>query len=159
MSKLNKKIINLFYAVIYQFIIIPLLGFISYIIYDKIAYLGIIQDNRIWFYILIIFLVAFNVICIYGIAVLYAKVYKANLTYYTIIGMCTIFASLWAKVYFYVLEDINCVEYNNSTCLDTLKNNSIASTVLIMLIAYYLVYIVLYKMLVNSKKKEGEKKQ
>lgn len=159
MNKISKRINNLLYALIYQIVIIPLLGYITYVVYDKIAFLNVVQESSIIFYLLIILLMAFNVVCVYGVAYLYTKVYKSKLSYYTVVGMFTLFIALWVKVYYYVLENFTCGEFISSRCLDAFKYNKVATTILIILVAYYFVYHVLHIMLEKKKSDKGEKKQ
>lgn len=151
-----KKIINIIYASIYQFVLVPILGFLTYLMYDKLAYLDIVQDSRIMFILLIGILVFLNVGAVYFISYVYNRFYKCEIVYYRIIGIIAIFIAIWYKVYYVALVKNVCVANDSVKCISTIKNNNLLTIALIALVTYYLVFLVTFK-IANSKRKKSIK--
>lgn len=151
-----KKIINTIYASIYQFVLVPILGFLTYLMYDKLAYLDIVQDSRIMFILLIGILVFLNVGVVYFISYVYNRFYKCEIVYYRIIGIIAIFIAIWYKVYYVTLVKNVCVANDSVKCISTIKNNNLLTIALIALVTYYLVFLVTFK-IANSKRKKSIK--
>lgn len=146
MKKKDRKLIDVVYALIFQFIFIPLMGFLTYSVYNNLFYTEFIQNNVIMASILIFVLLFINLGILYGIAYLFNKIYKMNLITYVITGLITIFGGLWFLVYYYALVKTSCLPNSSLDCLGATKDYNVFLVGVIMAVAYYLVYIVLHKM-------------
>lgn len=155
---MKKKLGSLYYSVIYEFVIIPILGLVTYLLYEKFAYTGAVLDNFFLYFLLILLLVLFNIFAIYAIAYIYNKVYKIDNFYYTLVGGITIGIVLWFKVFWYVMESINCTENYDFNCVPSIQYNKLSTVILVAAIAYFLIYQVLYKM-INKKIKASRGKK
>ena len=62
MKKMNKKVNNVLYALVYELIFIPLLSYVSYYIYTRLNYIGIINENLIFSSLILIVLVILNLL-------------------------------------------------------------------------------------------------
>lgn len=155
-----KKIISsTYYALVYEFIVVPLLCFVSFLVYENLAYTDLVRSNFLIYILLLALLVAFNIAVIYAIAFLYNKVYKVSLNCYTIIGILTIGIVIWFKVFWYVMEVVNCYEINNDHCVSSIKSNKLSSYVLIASISYFLIYNVLHRMIAKKIKLKKNKEK
>lgn len=155
---MKKKLWSLYYSVIYEFVIIPILCLITYLVYEKLAYTGLILDNFFLYFILILLLVLFNILAVYGIAYIYNRVYKINNNYYTLVGVLTIGIVLWFKVFWYVMEGINCNSTFDANCVPSIQYNKLSTTILVASISYFLIYQLLYKMIYKRNKINRGKK-
>ena len=149
---MEKKLGSLYYSVVYEFVIIPFLCILTYLLYSKFAYSELVVDNILIYFILVLFLVLFNIISIYGIAYIYTKVYKIDNNYYTLVGVLTIGIIIWFKVFWYVMEGVNCNSLNDVNCVPAIQYNKLSTIILVVSIAYYAIYQTLYKM-INKKMK------
>lgn len=154
----KKKLGSIYYSVVYEFVIIPILGLITYLLYEKFAYSGIILDNFFLYFILILLLVLFNIFGIYAIAYIYNKVYKIDNNYYTLVGGLTIGIVIWFKVFWYVMEGVNCNTINDVNCVPAIQYNKLSTVILVISISYFLIYQILYKMISKKMKLNNGKK-
>lgn len=146
MKKGNKKLVDILYALCFELVAVPIMGFLTYSIYDKLFYTSVIQSNVFLATILLFVLVFINIILLYGIAYVFNKIYKMNLITYIITGLITLFVGLWVEVYYYAMSKSSCLVNSNLDCLGATKNYTSFTIVIIMAVAYYLVYIVMHKM-------------
>lgn len=155
---MKNLISNMYYAAVYEFIIVPFLCLITFLVFENLAYTEIVQNNIFLYILLLGLLVILNVAIVYVIAYLYNKVYKVNLNYYTIIGILTIGIVIWFKVFWYVMEAVNCYEVDSSHCITAIKSNQLSSYVLIASISYFLIYNILHRMIAKKIKIKKNKK-
>lgn len=149
---MKKVTLNIIYAFIYQFVIVPILGFFTYFIYDKYAYLNIVQESKFFFLLIVVVIAILNIYSIYNIVKAYNLIYKMPMIYYTVIGLLTSLVSLWIKVYYTLLEKVYCYQVDSIECLDYHINNTNIQVISVFIITYYLLFLVLYKMCDKTKK-------
>lgn len=147
MKKNKKKLIDVLYALCFEFIAVPIMGFVTYSIYDRFFYTSTVHNNLFFASALIFVLVLANIVALYGIAYLFNKVYKMNLITYIVTGLITLFVGIWVEVYFYAVSKTNCLANSNLDCLGAVKDYNSFTVALIMAVSYYLIYIVLHKMI------------
>lgn len=141
-SKENGSITEFLYALVLQFIFIPVMGFFSYNLYDKIAVLGSLSDSFVLFFIIIFILVLANISCIYGLAYLLNRVYKYDVRYYRYVGIFSSIIMVVLKIYYTFLEDMECVIDTSLRCLVSSSRNKSVTIVMIFVITYYFVYLI-----------------
>lgn len=147
MKKYKKKFIDVLYALGFEFVMVPIMGFVSYRIFDKLFYTNAVHNNLILASLLIFTLFVINIALLYGIAYVFNKIYKMNLITYVITGLITIFVGVWFEVYYYAMVKTSCLTNSNLDCLGATKDYNNFTVVIIMAVAYYLLYIVLHKMI------------
>lgn len=152
MKKKNKKI-NILYALVYQVILIPIMAYLTYSIYNKLLLVNFIGDNLIMSVLIIAILIALNIVAIYYIAYALNHIYKFELEYHIVVGLIMIFVTIWFKIYYYSLEQTRCGMDSYSGCLDAMNLNKVFTTVLVFVIIYNLIYIPLHMIT----KKKGKK--
>lgn len=145
--KKKKKLIDVLYALCFQFVAVPLLGFTTYSIFDRLFYTSLIQNNVILASTLICSLFLINIAALYGIAYVFNKVYKMNLITYIVTGLITLFICLWFEVYYYAVSKTSCLANSNLDCLGATSNYNTFTIVIIMAVTYYLLYIIVHKMI------------
>ncbi|MCI8794566.1 MAG: hypothetical protein HFI73_04230 [Bacilli bacterium] len=153
MKKMNKKVNNVLYALVYELIFIPLLSYVSYYIYTRLNYIGIINENLIFSSLILIVLVILNLLAVYYIAYALNHVFKFNLEYQIVIGFIIIFITIWIKMYYNSLENILCQLEGGSGCLEAARYNKLFSIVLIFVVTYNLLYVPLHKITKRKGKK------
>lgn len=147
MKKNKKKLIDVLYALCFEFVAVPILGYITYGVYYRLFYTSAVQNNLILASTLIFVLALANIAALYGIAYVFNKIYKMNLITYIVTGLITIFVGIWFEVYFYAISKTSCLPNSNLDCLGATKDYSSFTVVIILAIAYYLIYIVMHKMI------------
>ena len=144
---MKRKLINEYYAILYQFICVPLLTIFSLLLYYRFIVVRFASVG--WFVTMLVttILVLFNVAAIYGIVYLMEHVFKMPLINHIITGASTIFILLWVNVYFITTTKASCNEDLESAlaCGELINNSKIAMTVLIACVTYFLLYIVIQK--------------
>lgn len=151
--KINSFEKNCISALILQFILIPIMALITYKVYDSFSYLGVVQDSYTVFVFSVIGIVIVNFLVIYGISYLYNKYLKFENVFHIITGLVAIFMCIWFKVYIYVSKLNVCENNSSEDCLDLISKNQLINTALILLIMYYLIFIIMLKMLNKRLKK------
>ncbi len=153
---MKEKGVNIFYSLVFQFLCIPALAFLSYLL----LYLGnyflswnVSFTQRIILMILVIGIILLNVALVYGIAYVIKNTFKTPLNYHIIIGLIVLFILLWVNVYFSYIESVKCDELAMTGCVSAIRNNKIAVTVFTVYAAYYLIYILTYKIVLKKEKK------
>lgn len=154
---IKNKFINILYALILEFVFVPILGFFTYYVYDKVAFLGSVQDSMALFIVIIVLIVLINIILLYGLAYLFNVVYKFDFIYYIVVGLITSATCLWIKVYYFTVERAECLVADSINCLEANHNNHLFTVILVFVIAYYLLYLTVHKMV--QKKIELSKKE
>lgn len=71
MKKMNKKVNNVLYALVYELIFIPLLSYVSYYIYTRLNYIGIINESLIFSSLILIVLVILNLLAVYYLSLIH----------------------------------------------------------------------------------------
>lgn len=154
MKTFKRRVVNSYYAILYQFCCVPILTIISFLIYSHFI-IGNNLGGSLVGYLVIALLVAANLALIYGISLIYIKKIKLPLLYHIIVGAFTMVLLLWLNVYYGTVESITCADYNAVECIDSIVNGRSAILSLIACAAYYLLYIFIYKIVEKSVKKEA----
>ena len=148
MKKMNKKVNNVLYALVYELIFIPLLSYVSYYIYTRLNYIGIINESLIFSSLILIVLVILNLLAVY---------YIANPIYspcgWLLISSAPMPITIWIKMYYNSLENILCQLEGGSGCLEAARYNKLFSIVLIFVVTYNLLYVPLHKITKRKGKK------
>lgn len=147
MKKSKKKFIDVLYALCFEFVAVPIMGFVTYSIFDRLFYTSTVHTNLFLASLLIFVLFLINIGALYGIAYVFNKIYKMNLITYIVTGLITIFIGLWFEVYYYAISKTSCLANSNLDCLGATKDYNTFTVVIIMAVAYYLIYIVMHKMI------------
>lgn len=152
MKKKNKKI-NILYAFIYQLILIPIMGYVSYSIYNSTFLASFISSNMFVNSLILLILVALNIVAIYYISCVLNHIYKYELEYHIVIAMIVVFITIWFKIYYNSVEQTRCSLEIYNNCLNAMKLNNLFTTVLVLVVLYNLMYIPLHMIT----KKKGKK--
>lgn len=149
---MKRKLINEYYAILYQFICVPLLTVFSLLLYYRFIVVRFASVGGIATLLVTVVLVLFNIAAIYGIAYLMEKIFKMPLINHIITGASTIFVLVWLNVYYIVSINSSCDEKIESAirCGEFIANSKIAKTALIACVTYYLLYIVIQKIVVKK---------
>ncbi|MDE6141492.1 MAG: hypothetical protein K2G03_02710, partial [Bacilli bacterium] len=136
-----------YYAILYQFICVPLLTIFSLLLYYRFIVVRFASVGGLVTILVTTILVLFNVAAIYGIAYLMEHVFKMPLINHIITGASTIFILLWLNVYFVTSTKSSCSEKLASAleCGELINNSKIAMTALIACVTYFLLYIVIQR--------------
>lgn len=144
---MKRRLINEYYAILYQFICVPLLTIFSLLLYYRFIVARFASVGGLVTFLVTTVLVLFNIAAIYGIAYLMEHIFKMPLINYIITGASTIFVLLWLNVYFVTTTKSSCNEKLASAlkCGELISNSKIAMTALIACVTYFLLYIVIQR--------------
>lgn len=151
---MKQKLKNQYYAMLYQFICVPLLAFFSIMVYYKFIYTRISDINIFVQAIVTVILIILNLAIVYGIAYFVKKVFKMPLINHIVTGIVTIVGIAWINVYFATMESASCNVDNAFKCIENINNSKLAMTALITCITYFFLYLVIYK-IVDKKETKG----
>lgn len=157
---MKEKLNSIYYALLFEIIIIPFMGYVTYTLYNNVNYISLFQNYSFLRFVLLIILIAINIAVMYGYSLSLNKVFKVDTTYCNIVELFGIAFALWAKVYFASAEGIRCTT-SSVDCLDAMKFNKIATAILVGLFAYYIVFAAINKMVkakIEIKKNKNKKK-
>lgn len=149
MKKLDKKVNNVLYALVFELVLIPILGYISYFMYSKLTVFSFMDSNLFLNILLLLVLVILNIIAIYYIAYAMVHIFKFNIEYQIVTCLIILFIAIWFKLY-YSIQLSNCSIDSNITCIDAMSNNLTFTTILIFLVSYNLLYIPMH--IINKRK-------
>lgn len=149
---MKRKLINEYYALLYQFICVPLLAVFSLLMYYRFIVVRFADVGGVATLLVTAILILFNIAAIYGIAYLMEHIFKMPLINYIITGASTIFVLIWVNVYYITSENSSCDDSLESAirCGELINNSKIAKTALIAAITYYLLYIVIQKIVTKK---------
>lgn len=136
----KKSKINVFSALAFELLFIPVLSCISYFIYNTISNYMVI-NNIIVSILVIVILIVVNLLLIYYLTYLLNRRYKFDLEYQIVLGGVIIFIMLWIKLYFNTLEETTCSGGYLAECVRAIKYNKTFTYSLIFLVSYNLLYI------------------
>ena len=156
---MKSNFLNILYALVLQIVIMPVLGCFTYFLYDKYTYLNLGTGYSVLFFFLIIFLVALNIFCLYYLAKAFYKVYKMPLRYYFVVGLTTSVIVSWFKIYYHFMEIVDCREVDTVKCLDSFSINRNSNIMLVLTIAYFVLFMLLYRMVKEQEIIKSKKKQ
>lgn len=154
MKKLKKRVVNSYYAILYQYCLVPVLAILSFFVYSTLV-IGFNLGNSILGLGVIALLVIANISLVYGISKVYITKIKLPLVYHIIVGAFTLVLVTWVNVYYNTVEAVSCSDYNATACVNSIINGKSAMLCLIACAAYYLIYIFLYKIVEKDVKKEA----
>ena len=147
---MKRKMINEYYAMLYQFLCVPLLTFFSLLLYYRFIVVRFANVGGLVTILVTVILVLFNIAAIYGIAYLMEHVFKMPLINHIITGALTIFILLWVNVYFMASTKPACDGASAIKCSELINNSKMAMTALIACVTYYLLYIVIQRIVVKK---------
>ena len=149
---MKRKLINEYYAILYQFICVPLLTIFSLLLYYRFIVVRFASVGGLVSVLVTVILVLFNVAAIYGIAYLMEHVFKMPLINHIITGCVTIFILLWVNVYYITTTKSSCSDKLESAleCGKLINNSKIVMTALIACITYFLLYIVIQRIVAKK---------
>ncbi len=129
------------YALVFELVLIPILAYASFFIYTKLMLIDFISNSLMATAIVLILLTIINLVIVYFIAYAMNHIFKFTLEYQIVIGLIVIFIAVWFKVYYHAIVTPSCNLSSPTECLDAINNNRAFTTVLILLVAYNLVYV------------------
>ncbi len=138
-------------ALLYELIIVPLLGIITYFCYNRFVVEQVWGVNQGVMAVTLLLFIALNVGCLYFFAKLYIEKFHLALTYHNVTGLISIFISAWGYVYFKTIEKAACEGVSLLTCSDAVIDLKKAQMAFIAFIAYYVLFMVLVKMIKKQK--------
>lgn len=141
MRKKDKKVNNVLYALVFELVLIPILAYVSFFIYTKLMLIDFISNSLMATAIVLILLTIVNLVIVYYIAYAMNHIFKFTLEYQIVIGLIVIFIAIWFKVYYHAIVTPNCNLSSPTECLNAINNNRAFTSVLILLVAYNLVYV------------------
>lgn len=141
LKKRDKKVNNVLYALVFELVLIPILAYVSFFIYTKLTLIDFIGNSHMATAIVLIFLTVINLVLIYYIAYAMNHIFKFTLEYQIVVGLIVIFIAIWFKVYYHALVTPSCDLSSPTECLSAMTNDQAFTTVLILLVAYNLVYV------------------
>lgn len=149
---MKRKLINEYYAILYQFICVPLLTIFSLLLYYRFIVVRFASVGGLVTLLVTTILVLFNIASIYGIAYLMEHIFKMPLINHIITGASTIFVLLWINVYYITVTKSSCNEDLESAleCGKLINNSKITMTALIACVTYFLLYIVIQRIVVKK---------
>lgn len=155
---MKRKLINEYYAVLYQFICVPLLTVFSLLLYYRFIVVRFANVGGLVTILVTTILVVFNIAAIYGIAYLMEHIFKMPLINHIITGASTIFVLLWVNVYFMTSTKSLCNDKLESAleCGKLINNSKIAMTALIACVTYFLLYIVIQRIVVKRTNRSND---
>lgn len=142
---MKQKLINQYYAMLYQFLCVPLLAFSSIMLYYRFVYVRLSDISLLLQGVITIILILFNLVVIYGIAYLLKKVFKMPLINYVLTGIVTIVGIAAVNVYFSSMEQVTCSQDSAIACVANMNHSKLAMTILITYITYFCLYLVIQK--------------
>lgn len=150
MKKKNKKVNNVLYALVYEFVLIPILAYVSYFIYTNFMNFRFMDGNYFLIALLLVGIIVLNLVLLYYIAYALTHIYNFDYEYQIVVGIIVIFIAMWFKVYYFQLESSLCSIESNSMCVEAMGNNKVITSILIFLVAYNMLYIPFH--LINKRK-------
>lgn len=168
----NKKI-NLLYALFYEFICVPILGVISYIILDFFK----IFSSEYFFYsafkiLMVLLVIGANISIILLLASLMMhNIKKLESGYHLTIGLIALFITFLIKMYYGHLLGIACSEASRGlSCATIIKYNNTITFIFVVQIVYFVIFLasqeylraqkrILEEEKAAKKKKTGNKKR
>lgn len=150
MKKKNKKVNNVLYALVYEFVLIPILAYVSYFIYTNFMNFRFMDGNYFLIALLLVIIIVLNLVLLYYIAYALTHIYNFDYEYQIVVGIIVIFIAMWFKVYYFQLESSLCSIESNSMCVEAMGNNKVITSILIFLVAYNMLYIPFH--LINKRK-------
>ena len=147
---MKRKLINEYYAILYQFICVPLLTIFSLLLYYHFIVVRFASVGGFVTILVMTVLVLFNVAAIYGIAYLMEHIFKMPLINHIVTGATTIFILLWVNVYYVTTTKSSCNGLSALKCGELINNSKIAMTALIACVTYFLLYIVIQRIVVKK---------
>lgn len=146
---MKRKLINELWALLYQFICVPLLTLLSLWLYSHFIVVSTASGGVISIFVTVI-LVLLNIAAIYGIAYLMENKFKMPLIYHILTGVITIFALVWINVYFVTMTNSSCDGVSAIKCGELINDSKIVMTALIASITYFLLYIVIRRIVIKK---------
>lgn len=156
---MKKMLVNEYYALLYQFLIVPILAGSSLLFYYHFIILRMNEINFAVTLIVTAVLIALNVLIIYGIACLVKKIFKMPMINYIVTGVVTMVILGFTNAYFYNATNMFCVESMESAikCKNNIGNSKFAMTALIVVATYFFLYIII-QTIVNKQTELKKKK-
>ncbi len=151
---MKKLLVNEYYALLYQFLIVPILAGCSLLFYYHFVLLRSGEISFIVTLLVTAVLVALNILIIYGLACLVNKVFKMPMINHIVTGAITMLILGLTNVYFYSATGKFCVESMESAikCNNNIGNSKFAMTALIVVVTYFFLYIII-QTIVNKQAK------
>ncbi len=140
---MKKLLVNEYYALLYQFLIVPILAGGSLLFYYHFVILREGEINPIVTFIVTAVLIALNIVIIYGIACLVRKVFKMPMINHIVTGVVTMVILGFTNAYFYRATNMTCAEVSAIKCGKNIGNSKFAMTALIVVVTYFFLYIVI----------------
>lgn len=147
---MKRKLINEYYAMLYQFLCVPLLTIFSLLLYYRFIVVRFADIGGLVTIFVTTILVLFNIAVIYGIVYLMENVFKMPLINHIVTGAITIFVLVWINVYFMKATKLSCDEVSAIKCSELINNSKIAMTALIACVTYFLLYIVIDRIVIKA---------
>lgn len=140
---MKKLLVNEYYALLYQFLIVPILAGCSLLFYYHFIIVRVSEINPIVTFIVTAVLIALNILIIYGIACLVKKVFKMPMINHIVTGVVTMVILGFTNAYFYNATNMTCSEVSAIKCGQNISNSKFAMTALIIVITYFFLYIII----------------
>lgn len=140
---MKKLLVNEYYALLYQFLVVPILAGCSLLFYYHFI---ITRSSEISFIVTLLVtavLVALNILIIYGLACLVKKIFKMPMINHIVTGVVTMAILGLTNVYFYNATNSSCAEVSAIKCGQNIGNSKFAMTALIVVITYFFLYIII----------------
>ena len=159
---MGKRLLYVLYAILYSFIIIPIIGLLSIKGYNFFV-TKLFEDNFIAELAYVMIAVIIVIIAIYMLVIVFNDKLKVPLIYHIVTGILATVISLWLIVYFKTISSSICniAIYGEgiSNCTLAILGSKTFIAYLVYAIACYTIYIVVAKW--NTKKdiKKNKKKQ
>lgn len=149
---MKKLLVNEYYALLYQFLVVPLLACSSLLFYYHFVIVRVGEISPVVSIIVAAVLIALNILIIYGLACLVNKVFKMPMINHIITGVITMVILGFTNVYFYSATKSTCDEISAIKCGQNIGNFRFAKTALIVVITYFFLYIII-QTIVNKQAK------
>lgn len=149
LKSVDTFVINLLYAMLYQFIFVPILSIGSYWIFEEALSFS---DDFPKELLLLVLLLIINILVVYIISYIYNNLFKMKIGYYGLTGAVTL--GLVLMVYFIVQAtgSVKCAIPDSSVCADYIIILRYMNFIVIFLIFYYILFLLMH--LITTVRKE-----
>lgn len=139
-KKVDNFVINLLYASLYQFIIVPILSLMSYKLFENAMYY---YNYPIYEVIILLILLIIDISLVYLICYSNNKLFKMPIEYHGFLGAACI--GVFLAIYFYlnVKEASVCVDVNSNLCTNEILLMRYVLFALIFQLIFYILFILL----------------
>lgn len=132
---------NILYAMLYQFIFVPLLSIGSYWIFEEALSFSDDYPKEL---LLLVLLLIINILVVYIISYIYNNLFKMKIGYYGITGAVT--TGLVLMIYFFLQAagTVSCSTPDSSACSDYIILLRYMNFIVVFMIFYYVLFLLMH---------------